>query len=127
MIVLGGSVSLRYLNAPTENEKLASQWQRQVMKEKDQMTRDMLVMRDNITQRLRESNGMESGDLTVLRRNLEIEHRKLKHSALEYTAGKSNDTWGSIRERTLQNMRGVQSELSRFQGKAEKVAISLEP
>jgi hypothetical protein len=76
-VILASSVALNRLGSPSAAEREAVLWQRRARAEQDQITREMLTVRNNINNQLKviDDDNSTERDLEALKTRLENENR----------------------------------------------------
>lgn len=124
-VILASSVAMNRFGSPSAVERDAVLWQRRARAEQEQITREMLTVRDNINNRLEEmdDDNRTGRDLEALKTRLENENRDLQNYAIEATE-LTRDSWKDAKGRAETQVTQVKLEFQRVQKRMEKALSS---
>jgi molecular chaperone GrpE (heat shock protein) len=130
LVVLISTAALGRFGYPSATEMDAAQWQRQARAEREQMTKELLTMRNDINDRLKtiEQGGGERMNahgqhLASLLTRLENENRDLQHYATD-AKELTHDSWAGVRGHAKMQISQVKFELLSVQGGMERAISS---
>jgi hypothetical protein len=132
LVVLTSTTAMNRFGSPSPREMNAARWHRQARAEREQMTRELLTMRNDINDRLemmeQEDGGRTNAHeqrLENLRARLESENRDLQHYAVEANE-LGHDSWLDVKGRAKRQITQVKRELLRVQKGVENAISSNE-
>jgi len=131
LMILASSVALNRFGFPSEMERDAAQLHRRTQEEQEQLTREILAMRNDINHQLevmerQVNNGTKTGqDLESLKARLEKENRDLQYLTND-TKRLTRDAWDDAKVRVEKQIIQLKLEYLHVQTRMEKMMSGID-
>ena len=125
ILIVSGLLIINFLRPASDNERLEAYQLRSAQDEKEMMARDLMLVRQDIIDKLNEIKNLEvpdqsREDLEQLKITLENENKIIRKSIQNLSTANS---WMAVKGRALITLNDVKEEFSRVRRKMERSLV----